>query len=190
MHKKRQLLFIQGGGSDVHDGWDSKLVSSLQHELGSGFDICYPRMPDEADPGYESWKPALEKELGALRDSAIIVAHSVGATILIRLLAEQVPVPKLGGIFCIAAPFLGDGGWSADGVQFSHDLGERLPKGIPIHFYHGLADEIVPSSHVQLYARAVPQARIHRLPGRDHQLNNDLSEVATVIVPMTHKHSG
>ena len=182
MHRKRQLLFIQGGGSDVHDGWDSKLVGSLQHALGSGFDIGYPRMPDEADPGYGRWKPALEKELGALRDNAIIVAHSVGATILLRLLAEQVPVPKLGGIFCIAAPFLGDGGWSADDVQFSPGLGGQLPEGVPIHFYHGLADEIVPPSHVQLYARAVPQARVHRLPGHDHQLNNDLGEVAAMIV--------
>jgi hypothetical protein len=34
-----------------------------------------------------------------------------------------------------------------------------------------------PSSH----ARAVPQARVHRLPGRNHQLNNDLKEVSAAI---------
>jgi len=27
----------------------------------------------------------------------------------------------------------------------------------------------------------IPQARVHRLPGRDHQLNNDLSDVAKAI---------
>jgi hypothetical protein len=27
----------------------------------------------------------------------------------------------------------------------------------------------------------IPQAQVHRLPGRDHQLNNDLSEVAEAV---------
>lgn len=181
MQEKHQLLFVQGGGTGVHDEWDSKLVASLQHELGSGLDIRYPRMPNEADPSYELWKPALEEEISALRDGAILVGHSVGGTVLIRLLAEQVPIQRLSGIFFIAIPFLGDGGWSADGVRFSPDLGGQLPKDVPIHFYHGLEDETVPSSHVELYARVVPQGHVHRMPGRDHQLNNDLSEVAAVI---------
>lgn len=182
MQEKRQLLFVQGGGIGVHDEWDSKLVDSLRHALGDDFDICYPRMPNEADPSFELWKPFLKEQLITLRDGAILVGHSVGGTILIRLLAEQVPVPKLSGIFLIAAPFLGNGGWSAGSVQFSPDLGRRLPKDVPIHFYHGLKDEVVPYSHAELYVRMVPQGRVHRLPGRDHQLNNDLSEVAAGIL--------
>jgi len=97
------------------------------------------------------------------------------------LLAEQIPVPALAGIFFIATPFLGDGGWSIDGVKFSPGLGARLPEGVPIHFFHGLDDETVPSSHAALYACAVPRGRVHCLPGRDHQLNNNLREVAAVI---------
>ena len=42
-------------------------------------------------------------------------------------------------------------------------------------------DETAPPSHLEFYARAVPQARVHRLPDRDHQLNNDLREVAAAI---------
>lgn len=184
MQAKRQLLFVQGGGAGVHDGWDNKLVGSLQHGLGDSLDIRYPRMPNEGNPSYELWKPALEAQLDALRDDAILVGHSAGGAVLIRLLAEQVPLPKLSGIIFIATPFLGNGGWSADDVPFSPDLGRQLPKDVPIHFYHGLADETVPSSHVMLYMRAVPQGRVHRLPGRDHQLNNDLSEVAAMILSL------
>jgi pimeloyl-ACP methyl ester carboxylesterase len=50
-----------------------------------------------------------------------------------------------------------------------------------VHVFHGLQDETAPPSHADLYARAIPQARVHQLPGRDHQLNNDLSEVAEAI---------
>jgi hypothetical protein len=34
---------------------------------------------------------------------------------------------------------------------------------------------------VRAHALAIPQAQVHQLPGRDHQLNNDLSEVAEAI---------
>jgi len=47
--------------------------------------------------------------------------------------------------------------------------------------FHGLVDETAPPSHADLYAQAIPQAQVHRLPGRNHQLNNDLKEIATTI---------
>ena len=39
----KQILFVQGGGENVHDQWDNALVNSLRHELGPGYDIAYPR---------------------------------------------------------------------------------------------------------------------------------------------------
>jgi hypothetical protein len=55
-----------------------------------------------------------------------------------------------------------------------------------VHVFHGPADRTVPPSHADLYAGAIPQAHLHRLPGWDHQLNDDLSEVATVIGRRSH----
>ena len=184
MHLKRQLLFVQGGGEGVHDEWDDKLVESLRRELGQDYEIHYPRMPNEDEPRYAPWKTTLESMFGTLQDGAILVGHSVGGTILVKVLSEQSSAREFGAIFLIATPYVGDGGWSADDLQFPPDLGARLPKGVPIHFYHGLKDEVAPPSHVDLYARAVPQACIHRLQGRDHQLNNDLKEVAAAIVSL------
>jgi hypothetical protein len=184
MRVKRQLLFVQGGGKGTHDEWDNKLVESLRGELGQDYEIQYPRMPNEDDPNYAPWKTTLERVLETLPDGAVLVGHSVGGTILVKMLAEQVSAREFGAIFFIAAPFVGDGGWSADDLWFPHDLGARLPKGVPIHFYHGLEDEVVPPSHIELYARAVPLSRVHRLPGRDHQLNNNLREVAAAILSL------
>ena len=180
----RQLLFVQGGGQGVHDEWDNKLVDSLAHELGPRFEIRYPRMPREEDPTFAAWKPTLERELQALPSGAIVVGHSVGATILLALLAERPPRVEPGAILLIAAPFVGEGGWSSETLELPADLGARLPSGVPIHFYQGLADEVVPTAHVDHYLRAVPQAQVHRLRGRDHQLNNDLREVARAIASL------
>lgn len=184
MHVKRQLLFIQGGGKGTHDEWDDKLVESLRRELGQDYEIHYPRMPNEEEPSYPLWKRTLERAFETLEDGAILVGHSAGGTILLKVLAEQSSTREFGAIFLIAAPFVGDDGWAVDDLQFPPDLGARLPEGVSIDFYHGLEDEVAPPSHMELYARAIPQARVHRLPGRDHQLNNDLKEVAAAILSL------
>jgi hypothetical protein len=174
----RQLLFVQGAGPHVHDEWDDKLVESLTRALDASYDVRYPRMPGEDDPNVAEWKATLRKELERLPEGAIVVGHSVGGAILIHTIAEQAPPRALGAIVLIAAPFIGEGGWPADDLPASGDLGERLPSGVPVHLYHGLDDDEVPPAHAELYARAIPYAKLHHLPGRDHQLNDDLSELA------------
>jgi pimeloyl-ACP methyl ester carboxylesterase len=117
----------------------------------------------------------------ALDDGAVVAAHSVGAAILLNALAEQPPEKRLGAIVLIAAPFVGEGGWLSDEFELTSALGAKLPPGARMHVFHGLRDETAPPSHAALYALAIPQAQLHQLPGRDHQLNNDLSEVAEAI---------
>ena len=183
MHGRRQVLFIQGGGAGTHDEWDDKLVDSLRQELGDGWEIRYPRMPAEDDPSYAAWAPALVREMAALEDGAIVMGHSVGGTILMQTLAAQAPDLELAAIVLIAAPFVGDGGWPGEEFELSSDLGSRLPRGVPVHVFHGLDDDTASPAHADLYARAIPHADVHLLPGRDHQLGNDLADVARLIQP-------
>src|SRR5215207_501547 len=177
----RQVLFVQGGGEGVHDQWDNQLVDNLRSELGPSYEIRYPVMPNEADPKYGIWKPALQRELAALDPGAIVIGHSIGGTILIHVLAERTLHSDLGAICLISAPFIGPGGWESDEIEARPDLGEWLPSDVPIYFYHGRDDDSVPIAHVELYANAVPRAQVRRLAGRDHQLDNRITEVATDI---------
>jgi predicted alpha/beta hydrolase family esterase len=177
----KQILFVQGAGEGVHDRWDSKLVASLERELGESYVIRYPRMPGENDPIYSAWKAALMGEFDSLEDGAILVGHSVGGTILILVLAEQPPKPRFGGLFVIAAPFIGEGGWSSDDIDDCKDFSERLAPGVPVYLYHGTDDAVVPTAHIHLYAKAIPHAVVRTFERRDHQLNNDMSDVARDI---------
>jgi hypothetical protein len=181
MTPTRQILFIQGGGAGAHDEWDGKLAESLRRELGAGYEVRYPRMPGEGDPSYARWRTAIRREMADLDDGAVVAGHSVGATILVNALAEQPPERGLAAIALIAAPFVGPGGWPGDEFELTSDLGARLPPGARVHVFHGLQDETAPPSHAGLYALAIPQAQVHQPPGRDHQLNNDLSVVAEAI---------
>ncbi len=182
MSVERQLLFIQGGGKGAHDQWDNRLVDSLQRELGNGYQIHYPRMPHEESPSYASWQKPLEQAIQGLPDDSVVVAHSIGATLLVQWLSEQAPTPRLAGVYLISAPFVGTGGWPNPEFEFPAKLSLQLAEGVPLHLFHGLKDETAPPSHLALYARAIPRAHSHRLPERDHQLNDDLSEVAAQIL--------
>ncbi|PKR87457.1 alpha/beta hydrolase [Pleomorphomonas diazotrophica] len=177
----RQVLFVQGGGAGVHDGWDDKLVRSLERELGEEYTVIYPRMPDEASPSYPAWKTALLDELSRLDEGAIVIGHSIGGAVLIHVLAEQYPRQKPGAILLLAAPFLGEGGWQSDEIAPLTHSATGFPADIPVLLYHGSADDEVPAEHLQLYAKALPSATTRVLAQRDHQLNNDLSDIATDI---------
>ena len=181
MTRTRQILFIQGAGEGTHDEWDDKLVDSLRRALGERYEVRYPRMPAEDDPSDAAWGHSIRQELSTLDDGAVVVGHSVGGTILVHTLAEHPPEVLLGAIMLVAVPFVGAGGWPPDEFGFSDDLGGTLPQGVPVHLFHGLDDDTAPPAHADLYARAIPHAAVHRLPGRDHQLNDDLREVAREI---------
>jgi uncharacterized protein len=175
----KHVLFVHGAGEGAYEA-DNKLVASLSSELGTDFHVHYPRMPNEASPRYEDWKQRLVEELTALDDGAILVGHSFGASVMLKVLAGT-PKPTRRRAFLIAAPFWGGTGWDWNDLELPKEAGTTLSHGISLVFYHGCTDEVVPHHHLDLYQAAFPAAMVRRLQGRNHQLNDDLSEVAADI---------
>jgi predicted alpha/beta hydrolase family esterase len=137
-------------------------------------------MPDEGNPSYARWSTAIRREMASLDDGAVVAGHSVGAAIVLNALAQQAPEKGLGAIVLIAPSFVGEGGWRS--AEFEpNERPRREAASRCADVFHGLRDETAPPSHADLYALAIPQAQVHQLPGRDHQLNNDMSEVAETI---------
>jgi predicted alpha/beta hydrolase family esterase len=175
----KQVLFIQGAGDGTHDAWDNKLVASLEAGLGPHYTVRYPRMPNEGDPNYPTWKAELYEQFDALDEGAILVGHSVGGAFLIHALAEHQPKRKWGAVLLLAPPFFGAGGWLDDDID-PRKLAE-LTADLPVFIFHGASDDEVPVEHMKLYAAAIPHATPRLLADRDHQLNNDLGDVARDI---------
>jgi uncharacterized protein len=179
----RQVLFIHGGGGGAYEA-DAKLAESLRRELGPDYSVRYPEMPDEEEPDYETWKKFMTRELASMGKAPVLVGHSIGASVMIRMLAEG-KTRGLGGAFLVAAPFWHDHKvWRWPEVELPKDAAENLKDGAPLFFYHGIADETVPVEHMALYAKVAPHASFRRLKGRNHQLNEDMSEVARDIAQL------
>jgi predicted alpha/beta hydrolase family esterase len=177
-----QVLFVHGGGGGAYEA-DAALVASLRGALGPGYEVRYPRMPNEEEPSYEVWKERIAGELAAMGSGAVLVGHSIGASVVIRAVVDGGIGESLAGVFLVAAPFWYDHDfWCWKDVELPANAAERIPEDVPVFLYHGRQDESVPSAHLEMYARALPRATARRLDGRNHQLDDDLTEVARDIM--------
>ena len=177
---KRQVLFIHGGGPGAYEA-DKELAASLQDELGAAYDVRCPAMPNENSPEYAAWKEEIEQELATLGGEVILVGHSLGALILLKYVSESGVEKPIEGLFLVATPYVGTGGWEFEENVLREDFAAELLLRLPVFLYHSHDDEVVPFAHLALYEAKLPKATIHELDGRGHQFNNDLSEVARDI---------
>jgi predicted alpha/beta hydrolase family esterase len=177
---KKQVLLVQGGSKGAYEA-DRKLAESLRKELGPGYQVRYPEMPNEDEPDYQTWRAVILKEADDLGRGAILVGHSIGSSVLIKLMTDGGPTPSTAGLFLASAPFWHDDDfWSWDEVALSGDAGRRYPSGVPLFFYRGEADDFIPKSHLDMYAKAFPQAVIRQVSG-DHQLGENMAPIARDI---------
>ncbi|HTE43395.1 MAG TPA: alpha/beta fold hydrolase [Steroidobacteraceae bacterium] len=174
------VLFIQGGGEGAYDE-DQSLADSLQRALGSHYEVRYPRMPAEADPNVESWKRKIASELPSVQGKVVLVAHSLGGSILLRYLAEEKVEGPIDGLFLLAAPSRDEDHWNFDDLELPADTAEKLARIPRIFFYHCRNDEVVPFVHLALHAGRLPRAVIRAFDDGGHQFENDLTSVARDI---------
>jgi predicted alpha/beta hydrolase family esterase len=174
------VLFIQGGGKGAH-AEDAPLADSLKRALGREYAVRFPRMPGEADPSLASWKEKISSELSRLAGEGVLVAHSVGGSILLRYLSEEKVEKPIAGLFLLAAPSWDDDRWNFDDLKLRRDVAEKLAPIPRLFFYHCRDDEVVPFAHLALHGARIPQAVTRVLDRGGHQFGNDLTGVAADI---------
>ena len=157
------------------------MVLSLREALGPDFEVAYPEMPDGAAPEYGAWSAKISRELSALDGGVILVGHSLGASILLKHLSEEQVDEPIAGIFLLATPYWEATDWEVAEFALREDFPATLQEETPIFLYHSRDDEVVPFSHLGLYAGRLPRATVREFEGGGHQMGDDLSEVAADI---------
>lgn len=177
---KKNIIFIQGGGENGYIV-DAKLVSSLQNELGSAYDVHYPKMQtNESLPDF-GWLTQIAKEVSLINDSVILAGHSLGASMLLKYISENKVQKKITGIFLISTPY-----WSGNedwvrGLKLKENFTDNLPKNVPIFFYHNRDDEEIPYDQFAFYRQKIPWATFQEKAHGGHQFDNNLSSIAKDI---------
>jgi predicted alpha/beta hydrolase family esterase len=177
---KTRVLFIQGGGKGAHSA-DAPLADSLKVALGPKHDLRFPRMPDEADPNVAAWKEKIFSELSRISGMVILVAHSVGGSILLRYLSEEKVGRPIAGLFLLATPSWDGDRWNFDDLKLPPDIAEKLASIPRVFFYHCRDDQVVPFAHLALHGARIPRAVTRAVDSGGHQFGNNLTGVATDI---------
>jgi predicted alpha/beta hydrolase family esterase len=174
-----KVLFLQGAGEGAYTG-DKKLADSVQAALGPDYEVIYPPMPNEGSPEYALWKDAILNQLQQLGSGVIIAGHSLGPSVALKVLVEE-PVEPPAALFLAASPFWGAEDWEVDEYVLPADFAQQLPESMPVFLYHCRDDEVVPFSHLAMYAEKLPKATIREFDSGGHQFNDDLSVMAADI---------
>ena len=174
------LLFIQGAGKMHHPEGSGRLAAWLEDELGAGFELEAPEIPDADEPDPKSWIPEIDANLRGMDSDGLVVAHSFGASLLLKHLAESNSDRPLRALFLIATPYWGRSGWQA-AYALPEDFAAEMTPVDHVFLYHSRKDPESPFAHLARYREALPAAEVRELDGAEHSFTDGLPVLADDI---------
>jgi predicted alpha/beta hydrolase family esterase len=163
-----RMLFVHGAGGYLDD---KPLADGISSVLGLERDM--PEFADD-DMSFEGWATPLRRKLDELGPDDRVVAHSFGATVLVRVLAEK--PRRLRSAVLLAMPDWSPRGWDVPGYA----LGSTEPETV-LSLHHCRDDDVVPFEHLARNAALLPSARttVHATGG--HQFLGAEADIAADI---------
>jgi uncharacterized protein len=174
---KKRVLFLHSAGKQRPNEGSDKLRKYLQQKLDQDYRLTCPMMPDPEKPEYEKWKRQLEKALDLIDDEIILIGHSLGGSVLLKYFSEMPYHKPVTGLFIIAAPFWGEGGWELSEFELKKNFEAHLAFIPKIILYHSQDDESVPFGHLFLYAKKLPDALVRKFDHRGHTFTEPFPEL-------------
>jgi len=160
------LLFLHGAGGYAED---RVLADAIAAELGQP--VTYPRFPED-DMSFDHQASLMRAELDAVNPDDVVAAHSFGASILLRVLAERErETPRR--VVLLAMPDWGPQGWDVADYAFTGPVPRQ-----DISLHHCRDDEVVEFAHLALNSACLPHAAVHAHDSGGHQFDGLAAEIA------------
>jgi predicted alpha/beta hydrolase family esterase len=164
-----RLLFLHGAG-----GYDEDRLVADALGASLGLPVDFPRLPDE-DMSYDAWAGAVSTSLSIVGPGDVVVAHSFGASILLRVLSEDSPA-GLRRATLLAMP-----DWTPDGWDVAEYAFTGPAPSVPLSLHHCRDDDVVPFDHLALHVARLPSAEVHRHDTGGHQFEGRIDAVAAEL---------
>ena len=163
----------------IRNGWKE----NLQNDLGSGFEVFNPRMPNGQDAKYQEWRIWFEKMFPFLSDEVLLVGHSLGGLFLLKYLSETVFPKKIKALVTVAAPYEGREGKHAKNSNFffSENFANIEKQAENISLFHSKDDKIVPFNDFEIYKQKLPNAKVFYFEDKGHFNINLIPELIEII---------
>ncbi|MCT9819510.1 alpha/beta hydrolase [Microbacterium sp. W1N] len=165
------LLFFHGAG-----GYDDDLPLASGIAAALGTELIYPALPTD-DWGYEDWAAPIRRRVDAVAPDDLVVAHSFGASVLLRVLAER-PRTHPARAVLLAMPEWSEAGWDVADYAF------RGPEpATTLSLHHCRDDDVVPFEHIARNAALLPSATRHEHAVGGHQFDGLAAVIAVDVAP-------
>lgn len=139
------LLFLHGAGGFFED---APLARGLADSLAAR--LVMPQFSDD-DMSFESWAVPMRAALDKLGPTDLVVGHSFGGSILVKVLSER--AWTVSRAVLLAMPNWGSAGWDVE--EYALDQSEPA-QSLTLH--HCRDDDVVPLSHLALNRADLPNA--------------------------------
>ena len=208
MNIPQQVFYIHGGSAydryedyleylrttpiDPHGVPPERWSRTLAEDLGEGYDVIAPTMPNKYNAKYDEWKIWFERHFAFLHDEVILVGWSLGGLFLAKYLAEHTVPFTVRGLILIAAVY-GDhsieneAGESDGDFAFTNttELARLTHATDRIVLMHSKDDFVVPYEHAKKYAATLTEAELVTFTDRNHFLQSTFPELYTHIRRLT-----
>ncbi len=162
----RRLFYFHGAGGFIDD---RPIAEGLAQRLGCA--VVMPHISDE-DMSFEAWATIVRRCMDAMKSGDSVVAHSFGASILLRVLAEKRRAIPSNAVL-LAKPDWTSKGWDVEDYAFT---GPQPEMALALH--HCRDDDVVPFTHLKLHAARLPSASVHEHRSGGHQFVGVLDTIA------------
>jgi serine hydrolase len=175
------VLLVHSSGPQGPGEGSAPFVTRLGEELGSDYEVLFPKMPDADDPHYAPWSERLAQLLAERDAPVVVVGHSLGGSVVLKHLSETEHHDSIAGLILVETPFWGQSGWEAE-WSLPPDWPNAATSLPRTFLFHSRDDEEIPFAHLDLYAKRLPDAEVHPLDGNGHLLDRgDLTEIVETI---------
>jgi hypothetical protein len=159
-------------------GWKE----GLSEKLGRGFEVIAPRMPNKTNARYLEWKIWFRKFLPHIKNSVVLIGHSLGGIFLAKYLSENKFPKKIKGVFLVAAPYDSkDSDHSLVDFVLPRNLKRLEEQGGQIFIYHSKDDPVVPFANFKKYVKALARAHAAIFKNRGHFVQEEFPEIVKDI---------
>lgn len=154
---------------------------NLAEDLGDGFEVLRPHLPNGHNAQYAAWKIWFEKIIPYLNKDIVLIGHSLGGIFLVKYLAEN-NVPKtIRAVYLVGAPFNNEDGEMTDEFNPPKSLEAFEKQCGSITLYHSKDDPIVPFENFEKYKTKLTTAHFVEYADRKHFFDEHFPELVEDI---------
>jgi len=153
----------------------------LQENLGDGYQVLLPAMPNKTNARYAEWKLWFDNVTQIITDDCILIGHSMGAVFLAQYLSYNKFPRRIKATILIATPY--DDESEEDLVDFKFDGITELFKSQAgkVVIINGNDDPVISAHDIQRYHDGIPDAEFITISAPDHFMRIEFPELTAII---------